>query len=111
MLQKYARGSDDMPARAGVGEAGGREHIGPIHLPDVDLAAVVLKQDVGKPVAVKVARPDHVPADARIAETAAGDHARLVQLPDIDFAIGVLPQDVRFAVAVEIARSLDLPGG
>ena len=85
--------------------------LGSVDLPDVELAAVVLEQDVGAAVAVEVAGADGVPARPRIAEAAAADHARPVGLPDEDLAAGVLKQDVGIAVGVEIAGADRVPAG
>src|SRR5579863_2724572 len=84
---------------------------GPVHLPDRDLAAYVLPQDVGKAVAVEVARSDRMPARPGIgAHGPAADHVRSVHLPDRGLpGARVLEQDVRVTVVVEVAGSDRLP--
>src|SRR5205823_3293355 len=84
----------------------------PVELPSVDVAGNVLEAEIGKPVAIVVARPADAPARPGVeAETALADHAGAVQLPDVEFAVVVPPQDVRVAVAVEITSADALPVG
>ena len=57
-------GSDRLPARPGIGAdeaAAAGDLVDPVHLPDRDLAARILPQDVGQAVAVEVAGPDRFP--------------------------------------------------
>ena len=98
--------TDRVPARPGVTKTTAANHGGPVHFPDTDFPAGVLKHDVGVPVAVVVAGADHVPAWPGIAETAATDHVGAVHLPNHDFPIGVLPQDVGVTVAIEVTGYL-----
>src|SRR6266404_2683961 len=98
-----------VPGGSGAAENGAADHGGPVHLPDRDIAAAVLPQNVGTAVTIVVAGADRVPARPRVGDAAAADHAGAVQLPDRDFAAVVLPQDVRAAVAVEIAGANRMP--
>ena len=59
-----ATGSDGVPTRPGIGAdwPAANEFV-PVHLPDRDLAAAgVLKKDLGKAVAVEIARSDRFPS-------------------------------------------------
>ena len=44
-----------VPGGAGAAEGGGADHGGAVHLPDRDVPAVVLPQNVGIAVAVEIA--------------------------------------------------------
>src|SRR3984893_17872665 len=98
-----------VPGGSGAAENGAADHGGPVHLPDRDIAAAVLPQNVGTAVAIVFAGADSVPARAGVRDAAAADHAGAVQLPDRDFAAVVLQQDVRAAVAVEVAGAQCVP--
>src|SRR5712692_5835748 len=101
--------SHDVPARPRIAEAAAADLGGPVDLPDIGLPAVVLKQDVGAPVAEEIAGPLDVPGGPGIAETGLAEHCGPVQIPDRDLAAVVLPQDVAQAVVVEVAGPLDMP--
>src|SRR5260221_14554940 len=64
----------DVPARPGVAETAAADHAGPVQFPDDDLAAAVLKPDIGPAVTIEIAGTDGMPARPGIAETAAADH-------------------------------------
>src|SRR5205085_2490930 len=84
-------GWSDVPGGTGVGDAGAAEDSGSVDAPDIDLAAGILKQDVGFAVVVVVADPHDMPARPGVAEAAAADPGGAVYLPGHDFPIVVLP--------------------
>src|SRR5207248_2350778 len=92
--QPASRPELSVPGGAGIGDAGAAEDSGAVDAPDVDLAAGVLKQDVGEAVVVVVAGALDVPARPRIAEAGGADNTGAVQLPNRGFASVVLPQDI-----------------
>src|SRR5258708_6084777 len=94
------RRRSEVPGRAGVAEIAAGEHAGAVHLPDVDLAAVVLPQNVRGAVMVEIAGPLDVPAGPGVADAPAADHSGAIQFPNIGLAAVVLPQDVGFVVIV-----------
>src|SRR5438270_11284690 len=99
----------EVPGGAGVGDAGAAEDSGAVDTPDIDLAAGILKQDVGAAVVVVVADPHDMPARPGVAEAAAADPGGAVHLPGHDFAVVVLKQDVRAAVPVDVAGAPGVP--
>src|SRR5207237_2024544 len=66
-------GAERVPVGSRIAETAAADLARFVQLPNVDFAAVVLKQDVGKAVAVKIARSFDMPARSGIAETAAAD--------------------------------------
>ena len=82
------------------------DHVGPVHLPDRDLARSRSATGCRKMIVVEVAGPDRFPARSRIgARHSAADCSAPVHLPDRGLAGGVLPHDVGIAVVVEVAGS------
>ena len=78
---------------------------GPVHQPDVDLAAgAVPPQDVGIAVAIEVADALNDPVRGDVADATAARDRRPVHQPEIQLAgAAVPPQNVGFAVAIEVA--------
>ena len=62
-----------MPAGPRVAETAATDYSGPIHLPDRDLTAVVLKQDVGFVIAVVITDTHDMPPRPGVADAAATD--------------------------------------
>src|SRR6202020_1238782 len=97
-----------MPVRPGIGaDRPGADPGVPVHIPDRDLAACVLKKDVGTTAAC----PDGMPTrPGNGADRPTADPGIPVHFPDGDLARArVLPQDVGEAVLVEIARPDGFP--
>ena len=86
-----------MPTRPGIGADRPAADPGiPVHIPDRDLAAGVLKKDVGTPAAC----PDGMPTrPGNGADSPAADPGVPMHFPDRDLAAGVLQKDVGAASA------------
>src|SRR6266498_2295842 len=83
-----------------------------IHLPDVNLAAVVAPKNVAAlAIIVVVADVLDMPivADRSVHDGAFGFDLQAIHLPDVDLPAVVAPQNVAVAVAIEVAGALDLP--
>src|SRR6266508_4631418 len=82
-----------------------------IHLPDVDLSAVVAPENVALPIAVEVAEALDVPVvgDWRVRHAAFVFDSQAIHLPEIDLPAVVPPEHVVVAVAVEVAGALNVP--
>src|SRR6266508_4164801 len=82
-----------------------------IHLPDVDLSAVVAPENVALPIAVEVADALDVPVvgDWRVRHAAFVFDSQAIHLPEIDRPAVVAPENVVVAVGVEVAGALNVP--
>src|SRR6266511_1099288 len=83
-----------------------------IHLPDVNLAAVVAPENVAAlAIIVVVADVLDMPivADRSVHHGAFGFHLQAIHLPDVDLPAVVAPENVALAIAVEVAEALDVP--
>jgi hypothetical protein len=83
-----------------------------VHLPDVNLPAVVAPENVAAlAVIVIVADVLDVPigADRSVRDGAFHLDVQAVHLPDVDLASILAPENVAVAVTVEVAEALDVP--
>ena len=85
-----------MPARPRVAETAATDHSGPVHLPERDLTAVVLKKNIGQAVtsAVEITGTYYAPTRSRVTEVSAPNYHISVQFPDINLSIVVLKNNV-----------------
>src|SRR5882672_3732176 len=100
----------EIRCRSEVGSA--TRNRGVIHEPDrVRAGYVVVPQDVGLAISVKVADPYDAPVEIRYrTEDGLAQNRGAVHEPDRDLAGGaVAPQDVGLAVSIEVADSRDAP--
>ena len=84
-----------------------------IHKPDRNVAIIILPQNVGLAVTIKVASTFDMPGWTRIPAVREGRtcQAQPVHEPNRSFTIVILPEDVSFAIAVEVAAAYHMPGG
>jgi hypothetical protein len=85
-----------------------------IHLPDIDLAAVLTPENVAVAIAVEIVDALDVPIarDRKAHDSALRLNLLAIHLPDIDLAAAVLtPENVAVAIAVEVTDALDVPIG
>src|SRR2546422_6089098 len=82
-----------------------------IHLPDIDLPAVVPPYNVALAIAVEVADALDVPVVGNwsVHDAAFGFDRQAIHLPEIDLSAVVAPENVVVAVAVEVAGALNVP--
>src|SRR6266511_1851474 len=83
-----------------------------IHLPDVNLAAVVAPKNVAAlAIIVVVADVLDMPivADRSVHDGAFGFDPQAIHLPDVDRSAVVTPEKVALPIAVEVADALDVP--
>src|SRR5882672_6251384 len=100
----------EIRCRSEVGSA--TRNRGAVHEPDrVRAGYVVVPQDVGLAISVKVADPYDAPVEIRYrTEDGLAQNRGAVHEPDRDLAGGaVAPQDVGLAVSIEVADSRDAP--
>src|SRR5438445_6747940 len=89
-----------------------RGDLQPIHLPGVDLPAVVAPENVAAlAIIVVVADVLDMPivADRSVHDGAFGFDLHAIHLPDVDLPAVVAPENVALAVTVEVARAVALP--
>src|SRR6266849_3981256 len=100
----------EVPARTRVPEAAAPDNASPVHFAYRSFTAVVLPQNVGTTVAVKIAGADGVPTRPGIGPNlTAADHAGPIHFPDDDRTVVVLPQNVGIAITVNIAGADGVP--
>src|SRR6266511_6476191 len=82
-----------------------------IHLPGVDLPAVVTPENVALAVIVVVADVLDVPVvgDRSMRDRAFGFDVQAIHLPDVDLPAVVAPENVALTITVEVADALDMP--
>src|SRR6266540_2702736 len=75
-----------------------------IHLPDVDLPAVVTPENVALPVSIEVADALDVPVVGNwsVHDTAFGFDRLAIHLPEVDLSAVVAPENAALAVAIEV---------
>src|SRR5262249_27739051 len=84
-----------------------------IHLPEVNLSAIVAPENVALAVTVVVADVLDVPIrrDGSVRGSALRFDLQAIHLPQIDLPGVVPPKNIALQVAVEVADAFDVPGG
>src|SRR5262245_27854664 len=84
-----------------------------VHLPEIDLPAVVAPHDVAPSIGVEVAGALDLPvgADRSVRDGPFRFDVRPAHFPDVSLTTFVAPQNVAFIIGVEVPGALDVPVG
>src|SRR5262249_25685673 len=79
-----------------------------VHLPQINLPAVVSPKDVARKIRVEVAGALDMPVggDGSVRDRAPRVDAQAIHFPEIDLPVVVAPKDVAVEVAVEVVQPL-----